>query len=71
MAFFFSMESGSAPNLLRTEPVLHKQEYAKPGDSLNYRVPVVVEVATEADGRTAGDEEHGEALQRIKYCGFW
>ena len=28
------------------EPVLHKQEYAKPGDSLNYRVPVVVEVAT-------------------------
>ncbi len=27
-------------------PVLHKQEYAKPGDSLNYRVPVVVEVAT-------------------------
>jgi dipeptidyl aminopeptidase/acylaminoacyl peptidase len=26
--------------------VLHKQEYAKPGDSLNYRVPVVVEVAT-------------------------
>ena len=36
----------TAPNLLRTEPVLHKQEYAKPGDSLNYRVPVVVEVAT-------------------------
>ncbi len=28
------------------EPVLHKQEYAKPGDSLNYRVPVIVEVAT-------------------------
>ena len=28
------------------DPVLHKQEYAKPGDSLNYRVPVVVEVAT-------------------------
>ena len=28
------------------EPVLHKQEYAKPGDSLNYRVPVVVEIAT-------------------------
>ena len=28
------------------EPVLHKQEYAKPGDSLNYRVPVVVEMAT-------------------------
>ena len=28
------------------QPVLHKQEYAKPGDSLNYRVPVVVEVAT-------------------------
>ncbi len=25
-------------------PILHKQEYAKPGDSLNYRVPVVVEV---------------------------
>ena len=30
----------------RVEPVLHKQEYAKPGDSLNYRVPVIVEVAT-------------------------
>ena len=28
------------------EPVLHKQEYAKPGDLLNYRVPVVVEMAT-------------------------
>ncbi len=28
------------------QPKLHKQEYAKPGDSLNYRVPVVVEVAT-------------------------
>ena len=28
------------------EPKLHKQEYAKPGDSLNYRVPVIVEVAT-------------------------
>lgn len=34
----------------RLEPVLHKQEYAKPGDSLNYRVPVIVEVAT---GRVA------------------
>jgi dipeptidyl aminopeptidase/acylaminoacyl peptidase len=30
----------------RTEPILHKQEYAKPGDSLNYRVPVIIEVAT-------------------------
>ena len=28
------------------EPILHKQEYAKPGDSLNYRVPVIVEMAT-------------------------
>ena len=28
------------------QPILHKQEYAKPGDSLNYRVPVIVEVAT-------------------------
>jgi dipeptidyl aminopeptidase/acylaminoacyl peptidase len=28
------------------EPILHKQEYAKPGDSLNYRVPVIVELAT-------------------------
>lgn len=28
------------------EPLLHKQEYAKPGDSLDYRVPVVVEIAT-------------------------
>lgn len=30
----------------RLEPVLHKQEYAKPGDSLNFRVPVIVEMAT-------------------------
>ena len=30
----------------RTEPILHKQEYAKPGDSLNYRVPVIIEVST-------------------------
>ena len=30
----------------RVEPVLHRQEYAKPGDSLTYRVPVIVEVAT-------------------------
>ena len=30
----------------RLEPRLHKQEYAKPGDSLNYRVPVIVELAT-------------------------
>ncbi len=28
------------------QPILHKQEYAKPGDSLNVRVPVIVEVAT-------------------------
>lgn len=28
------------------QPILHTQEYAKPGDSLNYRVPVIVEVAT-------------------------
>jgi len=28
------------------EPILHKQEYAKPGDSLNYRVPVIVEMTT-------------------------
>ena len=28
------------------EPIFHKQEYAKPGDSLNYRVPVIVELAT-------------------------
>lgn len=28
------------------QPKLIKQEYAKPGDSLNYRVPVIVEVAT-------------------------
>ena len=30
----------------RLEPILHRQEYAKPGDSLNYRVPVIVELAT-------------------------
>ena len=30
----------------QVQPKLHKQEYAKPGDSLNYRVPVVVEVQT-------------------------
>jgi len=28
------------------QPLLHKQEYTKPGDSLNYRVPVIIEVAT-------------------------
>ncbi len=28
------------------QPILHKQEYAKPGDSLNYRVPVIIDVAT-------------------------
>ncbi len=28
------------------QPRLHKLEYAKPGDSLNYRVPVIIEVAT-------------------------
>ena len=28
------------------EPILHKQEYAKPGDSLNYRVPVIIEMST-------------------------
>lgn len=28
------------------QPVLHRQEYAKPGDSLNIRIPVIVEVAT-------------------------
>ena len=28
------------------QPRLHKQEYAKPGDSLNYRIPVIVELAT-------------------------
>ena len=30
----------------QVQPKLHKQEYAKPGDSLNYRVPVVVDVQT-------------------------
>ena len=28
------------------QPVLHKQEYAKPGDSLNYRVPVIINIET-------------------------
>lgn len=28
----------------QVQPILHKQEYAKPGDSLNYRVPVVIEL---------------------------
>lgn len=28
------------------QPILHRQEYAKPGDSLNIRIPVIVEVAT-------------------------
>lgn len=28
------------------QPILHKQEYAKPGDSLNYRVPVIINVET-------------------------
>jgi dipeptidyl aminopeptidase/acylaminoacyl peptidase len=28
------------------QPVLHKQEYRKPGDTLDFRIPVIVEVAT-------------------------
>ena len=41
--YVYYVESSPANQL---QPLLHKQEYAKPGDSLNYRVPVVVEVAT-------------------------
>lgn len=29
------------------QPKLHKQEYAKPGDSLNFRVPVIIDVKTQ------------------------
>ena len=43
------------------QPVLHTQEYAKPGDSLNYRVPVIVEVAT---GRVT---EHSTVLFQHQY----
>ncbi len=28
------------------QPVLHKQEYRKPGDTLDYRIPVIIEVET-------------------------
>ena len=41
--YVYYVESSPAD---RVEPLLHKQEYAKPGDSLNYRVPVIVELAT-------------------------
>ena len=41
-----SMPPVQSPGVEGVQPVLHKQEYAKPGDSLNYRVPVVVEVAS-------------------------
>ncbi len=41
--FVYYVESSPKKQL---QPVLHKQEYAKPGDSLNYRVPVIIEVAT-------------------------
>lgn len=40
--YVYYVESSPSDQL---QPKLHKQEYAKPGDSLNYRVPVVVDVA--------------------------
>ena len=41
--YVYYVESSPSNQL---QPKLHKQEYAKPGDSLNYRVPVIVEVAS-------------------------
>lgn len=41
--YVYMVESSPTDQL---QPKLHKQEYPKPGDSLNYRVPVIVEVAT-------------------------
>ena len=42
---FGGMNRGTS-SLRGVQPVLHQMEYAKPGDSLNYRVPVVIEMAT-------------------------
>ena len=44
--FVYYVEASPQGKTGADAPVLHKQEYAKPGDSLNYRVPVIVDVAT-------------------------
>lgn len=41
--YVYMIESSPSDQL---QPKLHKQEYPKPGDSLNYRVPVIIETAT-------------------------
>ena len=41
--YVYYVESSPSDQL---QPKLHKQEYAKPGDSLNYRVPVIVELSS-------------------------
>jgi len=41
--YVYYVESSPANQL---QPILHKQEYAKPGDSLNFRVPVVIDLQT-------------------------
>ncbi|MCM1311347.1 MAG: S9 family peptidase [Bacteroides sp.] len=41
--YVYMVESSPTDQL---QPKLHKQEYPKPGDSLNYRVPVIIETAT-------------------------
>lgn len=41
--YVYYVESSPADQL---QPKLHKLEYTKPGDSLNYRVPVIVEIET-------------------------
>lgn len=41
--YVYMVESSPSDQL---QPKLHKQEYPKPGDSLNYRVPVIIETTT-------------------------
>lgn len=41
--YVYYVESSPSPG---SQPVLHKQEYAKPGDELRFKCPVIVDVAT-------------------------
>ena len=65
-----SMPPVQNPGVGGVQPVLHKQEYAKPGDSLNYRVPVVVDIThslqqpNQSAGVTGGRPDMIETIGR-------
>ncbi len=40
--YVYYVESSPAPG---SQPILHKQEYAKPGDELRFKLPVIINVA--------------------------